>query len=187
MARTTSSQRGASRTGQSAAASRKAGTASGGARRSTSGTASRTAARTAPKRAASKRAPSRRKRARVAAPWMPLAIITLAVAVIWSLYPALRLQYVESRRVAGLQAEYASLKARNDALRSQVADLRTPEGVERAARENLGLARDGENVYVVVPSAGATASKDSTRVAQSAATPGLLEALLDALFGVRGR
>jgi cell division protein FtsL len=182
MARTTSSQRGASRTGRSTVASKRTATDAGRARR----TGPKSTSGRAPKRPAARRTPSRR-RSRVAGPWIPLVVVVLAVAVVWSLYPALRLQYVESRRVAGLQAEYASLRARNDALRAQVADLKTPEGVERAARENLGLARDGENVYVVIPSDGASGSTDSTRRTQAASAPGLVEALLDAVFGVRGR
>jgi len=99
----------------------------------------------------------------------------------WALYPALRLQYQTGRRVAGLEQQYDSLRQRNAQLRSQVADLQTPQGVEHEA-EKLGLAKQGEHVYVVVGAkpttspAEATASKTSDRSA--------VQVILDAVFGV---
>jgi hypothetical protein len=107
----------------------------------------------------------------------------------WSLYPALRLQYQASRRMADLTQQYDSLKQRNDALRAQVAELKTPQGVERAAREDLGYAKTGDNVYVVIPSDGASATGTgdagvSTASATQTPDGSLLRYVLDALFGV---
>ncbi len=118
---------------------------------------------------------------------MPVTIIALIAVLAWSLYPALRLQYQASRRMAGLEQQYDSLKKRNDSLRTQVAELKTPQGVEKAAREDLGYAKTGEHVYVVVPSGQSTSTKTGDLSAASAvdtASPSLLQMVLDALFGV---
>jgi cell division protein FtsL len=106
----------------------------------------------------------------------------------WSLYPALQLQYQTSRRVASLQQQYDSLKKRNKTLRTQVAELKTPAGVEKAAREDLGYAKSGENVYVVMPSSSSSSSTTARRT-QSASVGGaddrsIIQVVLDAVFGV---
>jgi cell division protein FtsB len=99
-------------------------------------------------------------------------------------YPALRVQSETSRRVGVLQAEYDTLRDKNVLLRAQVADLKTPEGVERAAREDLGLVLPGENVYVVVPSAAAS-DPATAETASADVSTDPLTALLDTLFGRR--
>lgn len=81
---------------------------------------------------------------------MPLGIIVVLVAVAWSFYPVARLQYAEEREQARLEAELDGLKDRNAELREQVDRLKTPEGVEEIARENLGMVKEGENLVVVV-------------------------------------
>jgi cell division protein FtsL len=117
-----------------------------------------------------------------------VTVLGVAAALVWAVYPAVRVQSETSRRVAGLQAEYDTLRKRNVRLRAQVADLKTPEGVERAAREDLGLVLPGENVYVVVPSAAASVPADADGPGTGPG-PGVpddpLTALLDALFGSR--
>jgi cell division protein FtsB len=104
--------------------------------------------------------------------------------LVWAVYPALRVQSETSRRVGVLQAEYDTLRKKNVLLRAQVADLKTPEGVERAAREDLGLVLPGENVYVVVPSAAASGPATAETAAADVSTDPLT-ALLDTLFGRR--
>lgn len=118
---------------------------------------------------------------------MPVLIVAIVVVLGWALYPAVKLQYQASRRMAGLEQQYTSLKQRNQALRSQVAELKTPEGVEKAARENLGYAKAGDNVYVVMPSASASRAAGATGTAPATGAPdgGIVQSLLDALFGVQ--
>ncbi|MDO8963671.1 MAG: septum formation initiator family protein [Coriobacteriia bacterium] len=118
---------------------------------------------------------------RAATPWVPILLVAALALLAWSLYPAMRLQYQTGRRVAGLEEQYSQLRQRNRSLRSEVADLKTPEGVERAARESLGFAKEGENVYVVMPTDGATGTAD---VAAQAPGRSALQVVLDALFGV---
>ncbi len=58
-------------------------------------------------------------------------------------------------RVAAQEAENRELESRNDALRAEVEDLRERlEAVEERARSELGLIREGEDFYQVVPEDG---------------------------------
>jgi cell division protein FtsL len=188
MPRSTKQQRGASRNGQEASSSK--GGRSGGpsARaRTTSGRSTSSSPRkprTSSARSRGAKAPGRRvgKNAPLRSRWVLAAVLGAAAMLVWAVYPALLVQRETSHRVAGLQAQYDTLRKRNAVLRAKVADLKTPEGVERAAREDLGLAMPGENVYVVVPSAPSSAAAGAT---QEAAAPDPLTALLDALFGER--
>jgi hypothetical protein len=89
-----------------------------------------------------------------------------------------------------MNQQYASLKERTSALRSQVAALKTPQGVEQAARQDLGYAKAGDNVYVVVPSAQATSTAAGATNVAAASVAGtsvssLLQSVLDAIFGVQ--
>jgi type II secretory pathway component PulJ len=118
-----------------------------------------------------------------------VTIVALVAVLAWSLYPAMRLQYQASRRVDGLQQQYDTLKKRNDALRTQVAALKTPQGVEKAAREGLGYTKKGENAYVVLPAGTATPTDGAIAGASESSMagtpePSLLQVVLDALFGV---
>lgn len=55
-------------------------------------------------------------------------------------------------RVAEQERENAELQARNDLLRAEVEDLREGlEAVEERARSELGMIREGEEFYLVVP------------------------------------
>lgn len=56
-------------------------------------------------------------------------------------------------RVAEQERESAALKERNDQLRAEVEDLREGlDAVEERARSELGMVREGEEFYLVVPS-----------------------------------
>lgn len=174
MARTTSTQRGASR--------RTTRTASSG---SKSRGASSSRSRKPPVRARA----SVSRAHRPAGPWVPIAVVALVAVLAWALYPALRLQYIASRSLASVQQQYASLAKNKDTLRTEVMDLQTPKGVEDTARKDLGYAKKGESVYIVVPAgeSSATAGDRSGVTTASAAdtpAPSLLQQLLDLFFGV---
>jgi hypothetical protein len=111
--------------------------------------------------------------------------VALVLVLGWALYPAMKLQYQTSRRAQGLEQQYASLRARNAALSAEVAALKTPQGVEKAAREKLGYAKTGENVLVVLPD-GSTGTVTATAAASIAGTPdpSIVQTVLDAIFGV---
>lgn len=107
------------------------------------------------------------------------------VVLAWSLYPAIRLEYVASRQKAGLESKRDSLAEGNAELLEQVADLKTPEGVEREARESLGYAKSGENVYVVMPPDSGQTGAENLAVGQADVVGrSVVQVLLDAIFGV---
>ncbi len=110
-------------------------------------------------------------------------VLGMVLLLGWAMYPALRVQYEASRQYQGLEAQYETLKERNDHLRAEVADLKTPAGVERAARESLGFAKRGEHVYVVMPETS-QAAEPGRPVEQGATSSDPLGALLDAIFGL---
>ena len=59
-------------------------------------------------------------------------------------------QIVERRaEVSGLKAEISRTEAGNAELRREIEDLKTPAGIERAARERYGMIMPGETVYIV--------------------------------------
>lgn len=182
MARSTTTQRGASR--RSATSTAKGGSATRGA-----GSPSRTAATRS--RASSSRTPSRTAvtrrttRTRPAGPWVPVIVLAVVAVLGWSLYPAIRLEYQASRRMAGLEQQRTDLERRNAALRAQVAELKTPAGVEKAAREGLGYTKQGENAYIVMPSTSPTGTtRPKTTTTASVGSTSLLQTVLDAIFGV---
>ncbi len=56
-------------------------------------------------------------------------------------------------RVAEQERENAALRERNEQLRAEVEDLREGlDAVEERARSELGMIREGEEFYLVVPS-----------------------------------
>jgi len=60
------------------------------------------------------------------------------------------------QRVATQEEENRTLQARNDELQAEVEDLRERlDAVEERARSELGLIREGEEFYQVVPGPGA--------------------------------
>lgn len=109
-------------------------------------------------------------------------IVSLVLAA-WWVYPTFKLQYEHRREVDTLENELEDLKSRNNELRDEVEGLKTPEGVERLARESLGLAKPGEQVYVVTGSM----SSETTVAAEAGAgdrASALWQQVLDTLFGL---
>lgn len=119
-----------------------------------------------------------------------ITVILLGTLVLaaWTLYPVLRLQYQQQREKATLEQELAGLKDRNQNLRAQVDRLKTPEGVEEAARESLGLVKKGEQVYVVTDGESTRAADpqvgEQTRSITASETS-VWTKVLDAVFGFR--
>jgi len=109
------------------------------------------------------------------------AIVAAVIVAAWTVYPVLRIQYQQQREVQSLEAELTSLEDRNAELRQQVDELKTPEGVERVARESLGMVKPGEQAYVVT---GGMSGETSVTVPGSADdTRSLAQRILDAVFG----
>ncbi|MEX1125729.1 MAG: septum formation initiator family protein [Acidimicrobiia bacterium] len=69
-------------------------------------------------------------------------------------------QILDSRRqVEAARDQLASLEAENEVLSADADALKTPEEVERLARDKLGYVREGEVAYVVLDPPGAQASQ----------------------------
>ena len=113
--------------------------------------------------------------------WVVCGALALAA---WWIYPVMRMHYIEQRNLQSLVRQYTEVQARNHALREQVRKLKTPAGIEQAARESLGLVRQGESAYVVIDGAKtATPTSSAASVAGSAAEDPIT-VLLDGVFGV---
>lgn len=197
MSSTSPSQRGASRSGRSTSPGKGTGTGGSSARTRTSAAASssprkRRTPPSKPREASGAGGGARRSKPRAAprrvrGPLVPIAVVGAVVLLAWSMYPALKVQYETSRRLAGLEQQYKDLSEKNQTLRAQVANLKTPEGIEKAARESLGLVRPGENVYVVMPSSAASGQPSDATSSTGPASDSrdVVTAFLDAIFGVR--
>lgn len=123
----------------------------------------------------------------------PKFIATAAVAACLALscvflYPAAQQYYHAVRENDRLQAEYAALEERNEALQSDVSSLQTDSGVEARAHEQFGWVKDGEETATV---RGLEIEKEDASTFRANITPGSIEApdtwyspFFDALFGV---
>ncbi len=91
--------------------------------------------------------PSTRKRAFVMG-----AVIALAALAVGSIFGDRGILNMvgEREKVEALRAELDELRAENARLSSEIRDLReSPRAIERLAREELGLARPDETVFLI--------------------------------------
>ncbi len=188
MSSSTSTQRGASRRNGPSSGTARRGAGRSSATRGGNGSGRRTSS-PVPSRAPRSRAASPAKRRAGALSKLPLVPVIAVAGVLvlgWALYPALKLQYQASRQVGGLEQQYQTLRARNDTLEAEVAALKTPAGVEQAAQQSLGFTKAGEHMYVVIPSAGAsaTSSGQPSESAMGGGQRSALQVILDWVFGV---
>ena len=119
-----------------------------------------------------------------------MLVISLSAVFVATYYPVAKVQYRETRERARLRAELEGIRARNERLATEVARLKTPEGVEDYARVQLGLVKAGEHVGVVVDDSGASAATITVPSAlqldsEEAVVPpvGPWTAFLDSVFG----
>ena len=89
-----------------------------------------------------------------------LTVVLLLLAVwlgslIWGLADK---AFFVVKRAGETQAKYEELEARKAALEADVEALATPRGQDAAIREAFGVAREDEEVIVVVPPAPATST-----------------------------
>jgi cell division protein FtsB len=164
------------------------------AREASSARPTTTAARPAPKPRADK--PARPKRDASWFRWwlLPIFVVAAVALFVVTYYPVARVQYLETRHRAQLQSELAMLNERNTKLGTQVARLKTPEGVEDYARSQLGMVKQGEHVVVVTDGQGrlstatATLSEQPDLSASGDTTTGPRgpwSAFLDAVFKIQ--
>lgn len=76
----------------------------------------------------------------------------IAAAILISvvfLYAPAKGYYTQMRDTQKLQVEYEAILSRNDQLKTEVANLETPEGIESQATQELGLVKEGEGSALV--------------------------------------
>jgi hypothetical protein len=79
--------------------------------------------------------------------------------LIWGLLEKAQVAVSKANKTA---AEYALLEARKHALEKDLEVLGTPRGQDAAVREAFGVAKNGEEVIVVVPQPVATSTPEKT-------------------------
>ncbi len=57
--------------------------------------------------------------------------------------------YQAQQRLIQLESEIKAFEIRNEQLESEIERLQSPDYVERVAREELGLVRPGEKLYII--------------------------------------
>lgn len=119
------------------------------------------------------------------------SMVTLFCIILtcWFLYTPTQQLYQSAREHDRLQAEYAAIEARNNALQSEVQALQTSSGIEDRAHEQFGWVPEGQET-ANVKGLSNTEGNDSRFTANI--IPGSIEApttwyspLLDVLFGVK--
>lgn len=120
--------------------------------------------------------------------WSSVAVCLVAVCVF--IYPAAQQYYVEMRNHDRLQAEYDAVAARNEAIQGDVDYLGTDEGVEDAARSELGWVYEGEQTVTVAGLPDETQQESSSEKVRKQIVPGSIPApqtwysgILDPFFG----
>jgi len=93
---------------------------------------------------------------------LPIFVAAAVTLFVITYYPLACVQYKETRQRAQLQAELTALQTRNVRLGTQVARLKTNEGVEDYARSQLGMVKQGEHVVVVTDGTKASTQPTAT-------------------------
>lgn len=153
----------------------------------TQGAAGSRASLTAKKR---KKKAKKKSRLRVNSP-VALAVVAVVLAALWLLYPAYQIRVEQDKQLSEVRREYAQLRSENVRLRKRIEQIKSPEYIERYAREKLGLVKPGENAYVVLPPSRAatpTATPErSNSPTRSAETTGTWERVKTFFAGLFGR
>lgn len=110
-----------------------------------------------------------------------LILIAVALFCVIALYNPCRTYYQEYRAHQRLESKYAQLNAYRNELETEVKNLQTPEGIEDAAREELGMVREGEHSARV----NGISAEDELKMARSikgTAPVSWWTTILDAIF-----
>lgn len=90
------------------------------------------------------RSPAQHRRS----PWVALFLVLALGMTLAGIFP-FRQMLAQQRQVANTEAKLEAVVEENRQLEGQIASLQTDAGVERLAREQLGLVRPGETGYQV--------------------------------------
>ncbi len=93
--------------------------------------------------------------------WPPTIVALLVLLVFSGLSTSrvLRREWRLRTERKALEQEIRELRSERQAREARIQELMTPGGVERLAKETLGLKREGEEVAIVVPEEQATTTR----------------------------
>lgn len=117
------------------------------------------------------------------------AVVCVCMFVACMLFPAVQQYYVEMREQARLQVEYDAVSAYNASLQSNIDSLSTDEGMQDAARQQLGWVQEGETAGTVLGLGENEGVESADNVASQVEDGSVLapdtwySALLDLVFG----
>lgn len=84
--------------------------------------------------------------------WVALLVVVAVGVVALGALPY-RAWVAQRAQLKETEARLSAIQVQNDALEQRIAALQTPAEVERLARERYGLARPGEQSFVILPQA----------------------------------
>ena len=95
-------------------------------------------------------------RGRIKPPHLGRASLVTAVFLIVALIGAMaaeptRQLLAQRERIAGMTRDLRAVERSNERLTDRIARLNDPDFIEQRAREQIGLVREGETTYVVMP------------------------------------
>ena len=80
-----------------------------------------------------------------------LVMAALAAAAVVILAPPVRGWWSQRQDIDVARADLAELRADNERIESRLESVADPAEVERIARDQLGLVREGEESYLILP------------------------------------
>jgi cell division protein DivIC len=107
-------------------------------------------------------------RSRIKPPHMGLVSQLVIVLLVVALMVAMAIepvrQLLEQRQlVTGMKQDLREVEQSNESLRDRIARLNDPDFIEQRARAQIGLVREGEIPFVVMPSGKGSKAKDAKR------------------------
>ena len=92
--------------------------------------------------------------------WPPTTAVLLVLVIFFVTGTArvLKREWLLRKERQALEQRIQELKAERVALEERIRELETPGGVERLAKEKLGLKLEGEEVVIVLPDSVATSA-----------------------------
>ncbi len=81
--------------------------------------------------------------------WGTLLLIGLAVWLVWTFGQGFVRSYQLKQELAEVESRIRAVEIRNEKIRSELERLQSAEYIERMAREELGLVKPGEELYIL--------------------------------------
>lgn len=96
-------------------------------------------------------------------PWMFCVALVITVFIAYRAWGLLEKRATAKKLNTAYEAELQQLAEKEDAMRTELQELQTPEGVEREIREKFRVTKQGEELVVVVPALNSVPIDDDAR------------------------